>query len=105
MKNNRIEALLAMLESTPDDPFLHYALATEYLSTGEVEKARAGFEMLLRNHPEYVATYYHFAKILWAEGRTEEAIGLASRGAEVARKAGEKNALRELNILLEEMQD
>lgn len=45
---NRIEQLEIFLKETPNDAFLNYALATEYVSMGDDEKAEFIFRGLLR---------------------------------------------------------
>lgn len=58
----RIQQLLNFLEKEPNDTFLIYALATEYLKT-DTQKALAYFENLLQNHSDYIPTYYHAAEL------------------------------------------
>lgn len=61
-KMNRINQLLEFLEKEPNDTFLLYAIATEYLKT-DTQKALAYFENLLQNHSDYIPTYYHAAEL------------------------------------------
>ena len=58
MNQKRLEQLREMLAEEPNDPFLIYALATEYLNTDKA-KARLYFEILLSKYPDYAGTYYH----------------------------------------------
>lgn len=102
IKNNRMALLHTLLAQSPEDPFPRYGLAVEYVSTGEMDKARGYFQELLEKFPAYVPTYYQFARLAWQEGSAEEAIALVKTGIERATAAGEKNALRELQMLLEE---
>jgi tetratricopeptide (TPR) repeat protein len=59
---NRIDQLLEFLEKEPNDTFLLYAIATEYLKT-DTQKALAYYENLLQNHSDYIPTYYHAAEL------------------------------------------
>ncbi|WP_291725592.1 tetratricopeptide repeat protein [Bernardetia sp.] len=59
---DRLTQLLSFLEKEPNDTFLLYALATEYLKT-DVQKALEYFENLLQNYSEYIPTYYHAAEL------------------------------------------
>jgi tetratricopeptide (TPR) repeat protein len=61
-KMNRINQLLDFLEKEPNDNFLLYAIATEYLKT-DTQKAVEYFENLLQNHADYIPTYYHAAEL------------------------------------------
>lgn len=58
----RIQQLLNFLEKEPNDTFLIYAVATEYLKT-DTQKALIYFENLLQNYSEYIPTYYHAAEL------------------------------------------
>ena len=55
--NERIEQIKTFLKDTPNDPFLSYALATEYVSLGQDTSALKLFLMLVNEQPEYYATY------------------------------------------------
>ena len=50
MQISRLQKLLEFLENEPNDPFLKYALATEYLRLNETEKALTYYEGLIKNH-------------------------------------------------------
>lgn len=93
---NRIEQLLHFIEESPQDPFLHYALTMEYLKTGDDIKAREGFENLLASYPNYVGTYYHFAKFLEKNNESLKAEAVYNQGIVVARAARNMHALSEL---------
>ncbi|HCN82510.1 MAG TPA: tetratricopeptide repeat protein, partial [Sphingobacteriaceae bacterium] len=59
MPANRLEKLLEFIKNEPGDPFLKYALATEYLRLDDPDKALQYYQDLITNHKEYVGTYYH----------------------------------------------
>ncbi len=95
MHAERILQLKKFLADDPTDPFLLYALATEY-SQEEPQTALAYFEQLLEEHPAYVPTYYH-AAALYAELKLQEkADATYQKGIQVAQEAGDTHALREL---------
>ncbi|MFT4032219.1 MAG: tetratricopeptide repeat protein [Siphonobacter sp.] len=100
----RIEWLRTFCEEEPDDPFNWYALTLEYQKT-DSQKARAGFEKLLTDFPNYVPTYYHAGQF-WAEAdEEEEARRIYQKGIDVAEKAHDTNALRELKGALQRWED
>ena len=103
MENNRIKQIKTFLLDTPDDPFLNYALAIEYLSLNEVENSKRIFELLIDKSPEYSATYYHYGKLLIAENKKEEAKLIFERGIEIANKNKELHAVAELRTILNEL--
>ena len=82
MENSRIEQIKQFLNDSPDDAFLNYALAIEYIGINEAELAKAIFIKLLENHPNYSATYYHYGKLILKEGNPE----LAKENFQVARE-------------------
>lgn len=94
--NPRMSQLLEFLKEAPEDSFLNYALAQEYLSAGKPEEARRLMEWLVEHHPDYVATYYHLGKLLEKEGLKEEAIEIYERGIAIAVRSGEQHARAEL---------
>ncbi len=59
----RLAQLHQMLEESPQDAFLLYALATEYRALQENQKALAYYEQIVALHPAYEATYYHLAQL------------------------------------------
>jgi len=96
MGTDRLTQLKAFLAEQPDDPFLNYALATEYLKLGETESALLGFEALIRDHPDYVGTYYHLGKLYESLQRPNDAIGIYEKGMQAARRKRDFHALSEL---------
>lgn len=91
----RLERLLAFLKDEPDDPFLLYAIATEY-NGSEPLKALAYYERLLAEHPDYVGTYYHAAALYADLDEIEKADQTYQKGLEVARQAKDHKAAAEL---------
>lgn len=94
---NRLEELQAFLKENPNDPFLKYAITMEYNKSGDAEKTLAGFQDLQLHHPEYVGTYYHFAKFLETQGKKEEALHIYQAGMEVAQQQRNRHAYNELS--------
>ena len=95
MNSARIEQLKRMLKETPDDPFLHYALALEHVDESPV-RAREIFEKLLTQFADYLPAYYHAAHLFWTLEEFEKAAETFDRGIELAIKVNDQHALREL---------
>lgn len=95
MNESRLEQLLAFYEEDPNDPFNLYALANEYKSR-DVEMALKYFELLVKDHPDYLATYYHLAQIYRDRDENELARITYEKGLERASKTSEHLLLREL---------
>ena len=97
---SRIAELEALLDERPDDPFLIYALAREYEKQSGTMQALLMYEHLVTNHPEYVATYYHYAKLLYEGGNLTEAIKLLQLGIEKSLEAKDMHAASEMKGLM-----
>ena len=76
-------------------------MATEYKSI-DPEKALTYFELLIENHPDYVATYYHLAHLYLELEKDEEAKITFENGIEKATINNENLMLRELKSAYEE---
>ena len=103
MQNTRLEKLLEFFKNEPDDEFLKYALATEYLNINDTEKALFYYEDLVNNHPRYVGTYYHLGKLYEALNRTDDAIAIYEKGMLIAKEARDNHALGELQAVYMEL--
>ncbi|HZV43923.1 MAG TPA: hypothetical protein VFF90_05575 [Saprospiraceae bacterium] len=97
---SRIEDLEKMLDENPDDPFLIYALAREYEAKAGTLQALLMYEHLVTNYPDYIATYYHYAKLLHNAGNRSEAVRLLEKGIEEGTKGKEMHAVSEMRGML-----
>ncbi|MCE3006802.1 MAG: tetratricopeptide repeat protein [Bacteroidetes bacterium] len=93
---DRITTLRQFLLDSPEDPFVHYALAQEYAKLGDTEQAERYYQHLVDRHPGYVATYYHYGKLCVQQNRRPEAAQLFEQGIQKARAAGDAHSAREL---------
>ncbi|MDW7694682.1 tetratricopeptide repeat protein [Flammeovirgaceae bacterium SG7u.111] len=95
MKEARIKKLQEFLKEDPNDPFLIYALAGEYLEK-DPQKAIKQYEFLLEKHEDYFATYYHAANLYALLGDNTKAEETYKKGMEICQKLGEHHAYSEL---------
>jgi len=102
MQLSRLEKLLEFLKNEPDDEFLKYALATEYLRLNDTDKALHYYENLVTDHPGYVGTYYHLGKLYEALNRKPDAINTYEKGMEIARQKRDNHAFSELQAVYRE---
>jgi len=93
--NDRITQLLKFLEEDPEDEFVHYALALEYLKF-DLQKAKTEFENLLQKHPDYLPTYYPAAHLMIDLNQLERAEQLFNSGIELAKAQNNQKARMEL---------
>jgi len=96
MQVNRLEKLLEFYKNDPQDEFVQYALATEYVRLNETDKALQFYEGLIQNHPNYIGTYYHLAKLYEKLNRVQDAVDTYESGMQVAREIRDQHALSEL---------
>lgn len=92
----RLEQIQQFLKDSPNDPFLHYALAQEYQKAGDIESCQQSYEYLIEHHPNYVATYYHLGKMYLAANQRDKALELFEMGIAIAKQLKEQHALSEL---------
>jgi tetratricopeptide (TPR) repeat protein len=99
MDISRLEKLLEFIKNEPDDPFLKYALATEYLRLNQPEKALEYYENLINNHPDYTGTYYHLGKLYESLNRKQDAINTYETGMKKTREQRDNHAFSELQAV------
>jgi len=99
MQVNRLGKLLEFIKNEPGDPFLKYALATEYLRLNESGKALTYFEDLVNNHPSYTGTYYHLGKLYEEMGRKQDAINIYETGMNITREQHDNHSFSELQAV------
>ena len=89
-----------MHDENPDDPFIIYALAREYEQNMATMQALLMYEHLVTEHPAYIGTYYHYAKLLYSAGNKNEALKLLEKGIEIGMKEKEMHAVSEMRGLM-----
>jgi len=97
----RKQQLQTMLEEDPDDPFLRYGLAMEYVSEGDNESAVRCLRELIGRTPDYVPAYLQAGQALTRLDREEEARGVYRAGIAVAQKKGDQHAAGEMEQFLD----
>ena len=102
MSQSRIEQLNKFLEQNPDDSFVKYALAIEYVTRGDDNSALGYFQSILEHHPGYTATYYHLGKLYQRRNENGTAEKVYREG--MRRTTGkEQRAYNELQQALNEL--
>jgi hypothetical protein len=98
---DRKEFIKNEINQDPTDPFNHYLLAIEYQKEGALMEAFELFELIIRDFPFYIATYYTYANALLETNKEERAEYIIRTGMVEANKKGAAKALKELKQLLE----
>ncbi|MEM6271578.1 MAG: tetratricopeptide repeat protein [Bacteroidota bacterium] len=105
MNESRLAQLKALLDAEPNDPFLIYGIAQEYIAGGIFPEAKSWFEKLVAEHPDYVPAYYHFGLCLYRLEEDERAFSVWRKGVEVAQAAGNRKTALEIKELLADLAD
>lgn len=85
----RLNNLKKMLENSPDDLFLNYALAMELLAQNDSLAAENQLIKVLELNPEYLPVFYQLGKLSESKDRFEEAIKWYQKGISLA--SGQKD--------------
>jgi Tfp pilus assembly protein PilF len=100
-RKTRKEQIEQMLVEAPEDPFLRYCLAMEFVSSGDDAGAVRTFEGLLAQDGSYVPAYLQAGQACVRLGQVDEARRLFGRGIEAARRQGDAHALGEMQGFLD----
>lgn len=93
---SRLQQLINLYQSSPNDAFLCFALAKEYEKLGDDVQALQFYTTLVEKHPDYVGTYYHLGKLYEKLQEIKTAFLTYAQGMQVAQKIGDRHALSEL---------
>ncbi len=102
MDMTRLQQLQQFFRDDPKDPFNIYALALEYVKHDQ-DQARRYFEILLKEHTQYVPTYYQAAKLFEQMGDLDAALRTLEKGMEVARNNNDRKTENELRSAYDEL--
>lgn len=91
-----MQQLAKMLQESPDDSFLLFALAMEYWKIDEISKTRTLLERVYTLNPGYTGVYYHLAKLYVQINENKKAETMFNEGIERCKQKGEILHLNEL---------
>jgi len=94
-----LESLHRLLESSPNDPFVPYAIAQEHAKQRAFAEAVAWFDRCLAVDGAYCYAYYHKARSQQASGDLPGARATVAEGLRAAHRAGDAKASGELSTL------
>ena len=86
---DRIQTIQTLLAKSPNDVFLHYSLAMEYVAAERLDEAVAAFETCITLDGGYLPAYVEAGKSLRSAGRLDEAREMFQRAMELAQDKGE----------------
>lgn len=104
MNPNRLEKLKEMEAAQPQDAFLKFAIAQEYMSGEQYNDALKYYTILITDFPDYVPTYYQLGKLYEATNEIENAASTYKAGIEKAQAANDLKTVNELKVALWEVE-
>lgn len=102
---DRRAALLRMLASEPDDVFLNYALALEYVRENNAKEAGIQLKKVLELDAAYVPAYFQLGKLHEHAGEITNALKTFREGLELAKKQNNRKAASELEEAIFMLED
>ena len=93
---NKLNQLPEFHKKAPKDAFLNFAIAKEYESAKNDDKALEFYLEIQKNTPDYVGFYYHLGKLYVRQNKIENALQTYKQGMAVANKVNDKHAFSEL---------
>ena len=96
MSKTRLEQLNEFLEASPGDAFILFAIAKEYENLDNLPKALEYYQLLEKDQPDYVGTYYHLGKLYEKMEEPNKAFQTYKDGMVISKKAGDQHAFSEL---------
>ncbi|HEV3241105.1 MAG TPA: tetratricopeptide repeat protein [Casimicrobiaceae bacterium] len=93
-----IGSLERLLAGGKDGALLRFGLGNEYLKIGDAENAVMHLQRAVGLDPGYSAAWKLLGKALTAAHRQEAALAAWSEGVEAARRKGDKQAMREMQV-------
>lgn len=98
----KLEALLA---SGQDNALLRFALGSEYLKVGIPDDAIRHLAIAVTLNPDYSAAWKLLGKAQSEAGLASLAIETYRKGIDVASRAGDKQAVREMQVFLRRLEN
>lgn len=102
---SRKDMVLQMLEKEPNDLFLNYALAQEYIGVNDYTNAELQLLKTLDLDLNYLPCYYQMGQVKERLGDLSGAVHFYKKGIELANAQGNRKALGELNEALWMLED
>ncbi len=102
---SRKEQLMQMLETEPNDVFLNYALAMEFMSVSNFEAGKLQLEKTLGLNETYLPCFYQLGQLSEKLASFDEAIAYYKKGLEVAKIQNNTKAMGEINEALWMLED
>lgn len=89
-----------MLVKNPQDIFLNYALAMEFKSAKDVDKALSQLDKVIALDKAYIAAYFQKGELLMQIGQSKSALVFLQKGKELALQSNDTRTAGEFSELI-----
>lgn len=103
MTNTRLVKLQELLLESPDDVFLIYALAMEYLGVKDFAMAAKYFKSVLNLDSTHVPAYFQIGLLYLQLDQENQAKEFLELGIKYAQSKNDHKAIREIRAVLDEL--
>ena len=97
---DRLNQLLKLHATSPEDAFLLFAIAKEYEKQNDYVKAIDYYKSLLSKNKDYIAAYYHLGKVYEVMEDIQNSREIYSSGIKIAQDIKDHKTLAELRNAL-----
>ena len=101
----RKDLVIEMLTKEPNDVFLNYALAMEYLAVANYTQAELQLQKVLSIAPTYLPCFYQLGQLKEKQADNDAAIDYYEQGVRLAKLQNNTKALGELKEALWMLED
>ena len=101
----RISRLEKLAASGRDNALLRFSLGCDYLQAGHIQDAVENLKLAVEHNNNFSAAYKQLGKALVQSGNLVHAQEVYVRGIEVAEKAGDKQAVKEMQVFLKRLKN
>jgi Tfp pilus assembly protein PilF len=102
--SERLKSLFELYKKDPNDSFVAYGIALEYISTENYDEAEKHLSEIITKDPDYLPAYMQLAQVKENLNRLDEAKDTYRQGIEVAKKNGELKTASEIEEFLNELE-
>ncbi|MBI4455172.1 MAG: tetratricopeptide repeat protein [Acidobacteria bacterium] len=103
MEDDRLQQFRRLVETDPTDALSWYGLASLHLKAHRYAEAAAAFRKVVELNPEHSAAYRHLGYSLSHLGDVTAANDAFQTGIPVAKKKGDLQAAKEMEVLLKKL--
>ena len=104
METSRAEMFRKLLERDPENPMVLYSLGNELFKEQKYYEAREYLSRAVRNKPDYSVAHRTLGRTLYELGFLAEAHRVFAEGREVARKNGDLQTIKEIDVFVRRLE-